>query len=164
MDDPHIRPAIRADLEAINDIHNHYVRHSTCTFMIEPEPIGDRIAWFDAHGPEHPVIVAESGGQVAGWGALSRFHPRPAYGHTVENSVYVRHDLQHRGIGRALLADLIVRAKALGHHSIMALITADQTPSVRLHASMGFVQAAHLKEVGFKFGRWLDVVYLQLML
>jgi L-amino acid N-acyltransferase YncA len=164
MDDLRIRPASRNDLEAINEIYNHYVLHSTCTYVIEPDSMSDRVAWFDSHGPQHPVIVAESAGQVVAWGSLSRFHPRPAYGHTVENSVYVRHDLQHRGLGRALLAELIARAGKLGHHSIIALISADQTPSVKLHESMGFVQVAHLKEVGFKFGRWLDVVYLQLML
>jgi L-amino acid N-acyltransferase len=164
MDIPHIRPATHADLEAINDIYNHYVRCSTCTFQVEPEPMSGRIAWFEAHGREHPVTVIEADGAVAGWGSLSRFHPRAAYGHTVENSVYVRHDRQHRGLGRALLADLIARAKTLGHHSIVALIAGEQTASVKLHATMGFTQAAHLKEVGFKFDRWLDVVYWQLML
>ena len=164
MDTPHLRAATRDDLEAINDIYNVYVRCSTCTFQVEPEPLTGRVAWFDAHGPEYPVIVAESAGQMVGWGALSRFHARAAYRHTVENSVYVRQDLHHRGIGRALLADLVAKAAALRHHSIMALIAADQTPSIKLHESMGFVEVAHLKEVGFKFSRWLDVVYLQLML
>jgi L-amino acid N-acyltransferase len=164
MSDLHIRPAVRDDLGAINDIYNFYVLHSTCTYQIEPEPMAGRLAWFDDHDRLHPITVAESAGQVVGWGALTTFNRRVAYCHTTENSVYVRHDLHHRGIGRALLADLIVRARTLGHHSIIALISADQTPSIRLHETFGFFEVAHLKEVGFKFNRWLDVVYLQLML
>jgi phosphinothricin acetyltransferase len=82
----------------------------------------------------------------------------------VENSVYVRHDLHRRGIGRALLADLIERAKGLGHHSIMALIDRDQSGSIAIHHSFGFDAVGRLREVGHKFGRWLDVVYMQKML
>jgi phosphinothricin acetyltransferase len=82
----------------------------------------------------------------------------------VENSVYVHPEWQRRGIGRALLQDLIVRARALGHHTIIAGISADQTASVALHEGHGFVKAGHLREVGYKFGQWLDVVTYQLLL
>jgi phosphinothricin acetyltransferase len=82
----------------------------------------------------------------------------------VENSVYVRHDLHRRGIGGALLTDLVERGRSIGHHTIIALIAAEQAASVALHRKAGFTEVAHLREVGFKFGRWLDVVYLQLML
>ena len=159
-----IRPATESDLVAINDIYNHYVLHSTCTYQTEPETPEAREAWFAHHGPPHPITVALSGGGVVGWGSLSRFHPRAAYGRTVENSVYVHPDHQRQGIGRAILADLIERAAALGHHTIIAGIDAEQAPSVAIHAAHGFVQVGRLKEVGFKFGRWLDVVYMQKIL
>jgi L-amino acid N-acyltransferase len=159
-----IRLARVEDLPAINAIYNHYVLHSTCTYQEEPSTAEERAAWFAAHGPKHPITVAERDGQVVGWGSLSRFHPRSAYGRTVENSVYVRHDLHRRGIGRVLLADLIDRAGPLGHHSILALIDSTQAGSLALHRGMEFTDVAHLREVGFKFGRWGDVLYLQRML
>jgi phosphinothricin acetyltransferase len=160
----HLRLATAADLRAIDAIYNHYVLHSTCTYQEEPSTTEERAAWFAGHGPEHPVTVAELGGEVVGWGSLSRFHPRSAYRRTVENSVYVRHDLHRRGIGAVLLGDLVERAQELGHHTIMALIDADQAGSIAIHRRFGFEPVAHLREVGFKFGRWLDVVYMQRML
>ena len=159
-----IRLATRADLGAINAIYNHYVTCSTCTYQTEPATDAERAAWFEAHGPKHPVTVAELDGEVVGWASLSRFHPRAAYGRTVENSVYVRHDRHRRGIGSTLLADSIERAAALGHHTIMAIIDQSQQASVDLHKRFGFTHAGHLREVGYKFDRWLDVVYLQRML
>jgi phosphinothricin acetyltransferase len=159
-----IRLARAADLPAINAIYNHYVLHSTCTYQEEPSTADERAAWFAAHGPAHPVTVAEADGGLVGWGSLSRFHPRSAYGRTVENSVYVRHDLHRRGIGRLLLADLIDRAKSIGHHSIIALIDSAQPGSIALHEKFAFVEVGRLREVGFKFGRWGDVIYMQRML
>src|SRR5947207_7256403 len=164
MDGIPIRLAARADLSAINAIYNYYVLHSTCTYQTEPSTEAERLAWFEAHGPAHPVTVAERNGEVIAWASLSRFHPRAAYGQTVENSVYVRPDLHGQGLGKALLLDAIARAKQLGHHTIIAGISADQTPSVALHKSAGFVEVARLREVGYKFDRWLDVIYMQLML
>ena len=160
-----IRLASADDLPAINDIYNDYVLRSTCTYQTEPETMEARRAWFAAHGERHPVTVAVDGaGEVVGWGSLSPYHRRAAYGRTVENSVYVRPEQHRRGIGRALLADLIERAAAAGHHTIIAGIDAEQEPSVALHAALGFERVALLKEVGFKFGRWLHVIYMQRML
>lgn len=159
-----IRPATIADLPAINDIYNYYVLHSTCTYQTAPSALDEREAWFADHSAVHPVTVAEQDGEVAGWGALSRFHRRQAYRQTVEDSVYVRHDRMRQGIGRAILADLIERAKGLGVHTILASIDGEQTPSIALHQEFGFTDAGRLREAGFKFGRWLDVVYLQKML
>ena len=164
MAEPTIRLAIHADLPAINEIYNHYVLHSTCTYEEEPSTASEREVWFAAHSSAHPITVAEQDGQIVGWASLSSFHPRSAYRRTVENSVYVRHDRQRRGIGSALLIDSIDRAKALGHHTIIAGIDLDQPASVALHRKLGFEQVAHLRQVGFKFGRWLDVVYLQKLL
>jgi L-amino acid N-acyltransferase YncA len=156
--------AAEADLAAINDIYNHYVLHSTCTYQEEPEPIESRRQWFARHGPNHPVTVAEVDGRVAGWGSLSPFHARSAYRFTVENSVYVHHEFHRRGIGAAILKDLIERARTTGYRAIIAGIDADQPASVALHAKFGFQKVGDLKQVGFKFGRWLDVIYMELML
>ena len=159
-----IRAATESDLTAINDIYNHYVLHSTCTYQEEPETMPDRRAWFAHHGPKHPVTVATLDNEVLGWASLSPFHKRAAYRHSVENSVYVHPAHHRRGVGRALLIDLIARARALGHHTIIAGVDAEQPASIALHASLGFQHVALLKEIGFKFNRWLHVHYMQLIL
>jgi phosphinothricin acetyltransferase len=164
MDDVHIRLARTDDLAAINDIFNHYVAHSTCAFQLEPETLADRAAWFAAHDEAHPVVVAEADGGVVGWAALSPFHTRCAYRYTVEPSIYVRQDRLGQGIGTALLADLLERGRAAGHHSLVALICTENAASLAMCAKAGFVEVGRLREVGYKFSRWLDVAYMQLML
>jgi L-amino acid N-acyltransferase len=159
-----LRPAARADLTAINDIYNHYVLHSTCTYQEEPETIAARREWLDHHSSKHPVIVVEVNGDVVGWGSLSAYHARSAYRRTVENSVYVHHQHHRRGIGSLLLKELIVRARTLGHHAIIAGIDADQVASVVLHDRFGFQKVGYFRQIGFKFNRWLDVVYMELVL
>jgi len=159
-----IRAAKFADLGAINDIYNYYVLHSNCTYQEEPETLKARRQWFRHHGDRHPVIVAEAAGQVIGWGSLSPYHARSAYRHTVENSVYVHHRHHGRGIGSRLLQELIVRARGIGHRAIIAGIDAGQASSVALHAKFGFAEVGRLRQVGFKRGRWLDVIYLELIL
>jgi len=109
-------------------------------------------------------FVVELDGQIVGWASLSPFRARAAYDRTVENALYVRPDLQRRGIGSALLEDLIERARAVNHHCIIAVIDAEQPGSITLHERHGFVQVARLRQVGFKFGQWLDVLFLQLLL
>jgi phosphinothricin acetyltransferase len=162
---PPLRLATEDDLAAINDIYNYYVPRSTCTYQLEPEPLEGRRAWFrEHHGETHPVIVAESDGEVVGWGSLSKFHPRAGYAPTVEASVYIRHDQQRRGIGRLILSELVERARQSGFHSIIGGASVDQTASIALQESLGFRRVGQLAEVGYKFGQWLDVVYLQLML
>src|SRR5262245_47325329 len=116
-----IRLAREEDLREINAIYNHYVLGSTCTYQTEAETEEARATWFAGHGEAHPVTVAERDGMVVGWGSLSRFHPRSAYGRTVENSVYVHHEQLRCGVGRAIMVDLIERGRALGHHTIVAL-------------------------------------------
>jgi phosphinothricin acetyltransferase len=164
MTEPRVRPATAQDLDAINVIYNHYVVRSTCSYELEPETAAGRRAWFAAHDEAHPVVVAEADGIVVGWGALAPYHVRPAYRHTVEDSVYVRHDLRGRGLGTRLLTDLVDRAGRIGHHAVVALISADHPVSVRLHARLGFGEVGRLREVGRKFGRWLDVVFMQRLL
>jgi phosphinothricin acetyltransferase len=153
-----------ADADAINEIYNHYVLNATSTYQTEPSTREERLAWFEAHGPLHPVTIAEIDGQIVGWGSLSKFHPRAAYERSVEDSVYLRNDCRGKGIGSVVLADLIERALALGHHTVLGGIDFEQKASIALHKKLGFEPVAHYKEVGYKFGRWLDVVWMQKML
>jgi len=164
MGEVQIRAATADDLPAINDIYNHYVRFSTCTYQVEPETTEDRRAWFAEHGPNHPVIVAERAGEILGWGALSQFKSRTGYDRTVEDSVYVRDDMLRKGIGAALLEDLLAKARAVPYHAVVAIISADQTPSMVLHEKFGFKLVGQLPEVGRKFGLWLDVAYMEIVL
>jgi phosphinothricin acetyltransferase len=164
MDNLDMRPATTGDLVAINDIYNHYVGSSTATYQTRPMSIQERNAWFAQHDGLHPITVAERDGGIVGWAALSPFHPREAYRNTVENSVYVRHDQRRLGVGRALLVDILQQARGIGHHTIIALIDSEQSASVVLHESVGFTRVGRLHQVGYKFGRWLDVIYMQILL
>jgi L-amino acid N-acyltransferase len=164
MDGLTIRPADSGDLNVINDIYNHYVLTSTATYQVQPEPIEGRRAWFAAHDEQHPIIVAELDRRVLGWGSLSRVSEREAYDRSVSNSVYINHDHHRRGIGAAVLGELIELAREAGHHTIIAGIDSEQVPSLGLHERFGFVPVARLREVGYKFDRWLDRIDMQLML
>ncbi|MEJ7732184.1 MAG: N-acetyltransferase family protein [Polyangiaceae bacterium] len=159
------RDATEADLDVIRAIYNHYVATSTCTFQLEADTADDTKRWFRERDPSvHPVIVTEREGVVIGWGSLHHHKTRRGYRFTVENSVYVDHHHHGGGVGSALLVELVARARAAGHHSILAGVETAQVASLRLHQRHGFVRVSHLREVGYKFERWLDVVYLQLML
>lgn len=160
-----IRLATENDLEAIRDIYNYYVLHSTCTYQIEPETADERRAWFHTRNLNlHPVTVAESEGRVIAWGSLSSWNKRCAYVTTAEASVYVHHEQHRRGLGRALLVDLIERAKAAGLRTVIGGASSDQTASLALQATLGFVEVGTFRKVGRKFDRWLDVTYMQLTL
>ena len=159
-----IRKAETDDLERINEIYNYYVLESTCTYQTEPEPIESRKKWFNNHNEKHPVIVAGIDNRILGWGAISRFKERKAYENTGEISVYIDHEWLHRGLGQAILSRLIEQAGNVGLHALMGVISADQTPSIKLHEKYGFETVGRLKEVGYKFGAWLDVVYMQYMI
>jgi L-amino acid N-acyltransferase YncA len=156
-----IRPALLADAGAINEIYNHYVLHSTCTYQELAETLEDRRTWLARHGQQHPVLVATSSGMVVGWAAISPFHQRSALRYTVENAVYVHPDHLRLGIGRQLMIALIAAAGEAGHHCIVAVIDSRQQASIAMHRALGFVEAGRLREVGLKFGDWLDLVYLQ---
>jgi phosphinothricin acetyltransferase len=160
-----VRDASAADLPAISAIYNHYVLHSTCTYQLDPETLAERQAWFDLHSPDkYPVVVAELDRQVVGWGSLSKFHARAGYAPTAEASVYIAPGLHRRGLGRAILQSIVERARIAKFHSLIGGASADQPASIALQESLGFTRVAHFKEVGQKFGQWLDVVYMQLML
>jgi phosphinothricin acetyltransferase len=161
-----IRPAIREDLPAILDIYNEAVLNTTATYDYEPRTLNHRIAWFEDHQRlNYPIFVAvDESGRVGGWSSLNRYHDRPGYRFTTENSVYVAADLRGRGIGRLLMPPLIDGARDRGLHAILAGIDAENDVSIRLHARFGFQTVARFKQVGFKFGRWLDVIYMELLL
>ncbi len=161
-----VRPATHDDLPGILEIYNEAVWNTTATYDYEPRTLQHRIAWFDDHVKNKlPVFVAvNDDGRVAGWSALNRYHDRKGYQFTTENSVYVAADQRGRGIGRRLMEPLIEAARERGLHAILAGIDAQNEASIRLHASFGFVKVAHFKQVGFKFNRWLDVVYMELLL
>lgn len=159
-----LRAAREEDVPAIRDIFNYYVVNSTSTFYTEPLSLEDRLEWFRAHSPRHAVLVAVEGEEVVGWASLSKYKDRQAYANTVEISVYLRTGYHRRGIGRQLMAALIDHARRVGFHTIIAGACAEQTASLGLQASLGFQQVGHMREVGQKFGRWLDVIYTQLLL
>jgi phosphinothricin acetyltransferase len=159
-----VRPARLSDGAAIASILNHYVVHTTATFMTEPETAEQRIAWLNDRPARHPVVVAEANGRVVGFASLSSFRQRAAYGGTAEIGVYVHHDHHRRGTGRALVQDVIERGRAAGLHAIVAGCCSESVASIGLLESLGFSRVAHFREVGRKFDRWLDVVFLEKLL
>jgi len=159
-----IRLAGRADAEAINRIQNHYVVHSTATFLTEPLTPQQRLTWLENRSQVHPVVVAQAEGLVVGWGSLEVFRSRPAYRHTAEFSIYVHHERHRRGIGRAILGELLTRARALGHHTLVGGCCSESIAVIALLEASAFSRVAHFREVGRKFDRWLDVVFLQRLL
>lgn len=158
-----VRPATRADMPGVLEIYNEAVLHTTATYDYEPRTLEQRVAWFEERARDgYAVFVAEDdAGRIVGWSALNPYHARPGYRFTAENSVYVAADARGQGYGRLLLPPLIEGARTRGLHAIIAAIDATNEASFRLHARFGFEKVGHFKEVGFKFGRWLDVVYLQ---
>ena len=153
-----LRPATPDDAAAITDIYNQAVRTTTASFDTQPKTVQDRLEWLADRTHRHPVIVAEDAGEVAGWGALSRYSERPAYDATVEISVYVDAGWHRRGVGRLLTDALLDRAATCGVHSVLARICTENGASISLCESVGFVEAGVMHEVGRKFDRWLDVV------
>ena len=159
-----IRPAAPDDLAGINAIYNHYVANSTCVWTTQPCSEAERLVWFQEHGPSMPVLIAEDGGRVVGWSSLSSFRAAYTAAGTLEDSLYVHQDFHRQRIGSELLQALIEAARRAGLRSILANISADQAPSLRLHEKFGFEKVAHLREVGQKFNRRFDAIYLQLLL
>jgi phosphinothricin acetyltransferase len=159
-----VRAAVPGDAAGIAAIRNHYILCSDCTMQTVPVSEKEERAWLEEHGDAFPVLVAESDGSVVGYASLSVYRPRPAYSRTVEDSVYVRHDMIGKGIGNALLTELLKEGKEHGFHSVVGIIGARQEASLRLHRKHGFVDVGTLREAGFKFGHYLDISFLQLIL
>lgn len=160
-----IRLAHEADLPGIFAIYDEQVLHGTATFETVPKTAEQRLEWLRAHPPEkYPALVADSGGVILGWATLSAWSPRQAYARTAESSVYMHRDARGRGIGTALMRDLLERAPALGIRQLIARLTDGNDASVRLHESLGFAPIGTMRRVGEKFGRVLDVRMMQLAL
>lgn len=164
MTGPAVRDAREADLPAIRAIFNHWIEHSTASFRTAPDTDEQTRAWFAGRAPEHPVLVAEEAGAIAGWASLNPHKPANGYRHTAEMSVYVRPDALGRGLGRRLAAELLARGRAAGLHAVLGGVCTEQDASRRMLESLGFAKVAHFREVGFKFGRWLDVAYFEKVL
>ena len=159
-----IRPAEISDAESIAEIYNSEVSATTATFDLVPRSLADQRAWLIDRSGAHAVLVAElDDGSIGGFASLSPFHPRPAYSTTVENSVYVHADRRRSGIALTLMEALIETARSHGFHSMIARVSGSES-SVALHKKLGFELVGVEREVGRKFGRWLDVTVLQLML
>jgi phosphinothricin acetyltransferase len=160
-----VRIAEVADAEAIRTIYNREVVGSTVTFDMVPRSLEDQVRWLEARSGAHAVVVAEDGtGAVCGFGSLSPYRDRPAYSTTVEDSVYVDPAHQGTGVGRVLLTELVDLATAHGFHAVMARIVGGHAASIALHAACGFETVGTEREIGRKFGRWLDVVIMQRLL
>ncbi len=155
----------RRDAEATRAIYNPEVLESTVTFDLVPRTLAEQVAWVDEHSGGYPAIVAvDDDDVVCGFASLSPYRPRPAYATSVEDSVYVHRARRGGGIGRLLLDDLVALARDHGFHSIVARIVGGHDASIALHRACGFAEVGCEREIGRKFGRWLDVVLMQLML
>ena len=165
-----VRDARRGDLADIREIYAHHVLHGLASFEETPPDLAEVTRRFEAtlaHGLPYLAAEAEVAGPGAepalrGYAYAGPYRPRPAYRYSVENSLYVAPGLEGRGIGRALLEELIRRCTALGFRQMIAVIgDSGHLPSIKFHESLGFREAGHLRSVGFKFGRWVDSVILQ---
>ena len=161
--DPVVRPFVEADAPAVARIYAHHVAHGVATFDLEAPPPADWLAKAAGiTGAGWPFLVAAEDGEVAGFGHVSAWRARPAYGATVEDTVYLAPGREGRGIGRALLTAVLDRAAAAGAQQSIAVIADSGDPaSQALHRALGFVEAGRLRRVGYKHGRWLDVVLMQ---
>ena len=157
--------ATRGDLREILAIYNEVIRNSTAVYSEEEFTPARGEAWFDAKMHRgFPLIVARDESGITGFGTFGEFRAWPCYRHSVEHSVHVRADRRGHGIGRALVVDLLARAAADARHVMIAGIDADNAVSIGLHRSLGFVSVGHFREVGRKFGRWLDLEFMQCIL
>jgi L-amino acid N-acyltransferase YncA len=158
-----LRPAEARDAAALEAIYARHVRCGLATFEEDPPDADEmRRRWLEITGRGLPYLVAEDGDEVLGYGYCAPYRARSAYRYTLEDSVYVRDGHTRRGIGRALLAELIRACERLNYRQLVAVIgDSAHRPSIGLHASLGFVRAGTLRSVGYKLGRWVDTVIMQ---
>jgi L-amino acid N-acyltransferase len=160
-----IRHATENDLPQVLDIYNDVILHTTAVYDYEPHTLEMRRQWFATKQEQgFPVFVAEEKGKILGLSSIGLFRAWAAYKFSVENSVYVAADSRSKGVGKLLIPPLIEAAKQLQLHTIIAGIDAGNEASIQLHRHFGFEEVAHFKQVGWKFGRWLDLKFLQLMI
>jgi len=160
-----IRHATENDLPQILEIYNEIIKNTTAVYYYEPHTLEMRRQWFvEKQEKGFPVFVAEEDGLVLGMSTIGPFRIPTAYQYTVENTVHVAAHARGKGIGKLLLPPIIEAAKQMKMHAIIAGVDAGNEVSLRLHKSFGFEEVAHFKEVGFKFGRWLDLKFLELVI
>jgi len=160
-----IRHATENDIQQMLDIYNEIITNTTAVFQYDLHTLEMRKDWFAQKQKENfPVFVAEENNMVVGFSTFGQFRNWQAYKYSIENSVYVKADCRGKGIGKLLLQPLINAAKEMKLHTIIAGIVADNEASIALHKQFGFVEVAYFKEVGFKFDKWLDLTFMQLML
>ena len=160
-----IRDARIDDVEGVLAIYNDVIATSTAVYRDDPATLGDRQDWWRARVAQgYPVLVAMDASGVVGFASFGDFRAWPGYRYTVEHTVHVRADRRGQGVGSVLMPPLIERAALLGKHVMIAGVDAENHGSIRFHERLGFTRVAHFREVGFKFGRWLDLVFLQRML
>jgi L-amino acid N-acyltransferase YncA len=165
MDEIVIRDAVEADLPVILDIYNDVVVNTTAVYSEKPHTLQMRADWYlDRVNNGFPVYVAELNGDITGFCSFGHFRAWPCYRYTAELSLYVAENYRGRGISKIMLQALIDRAQEMNIHALLAGVSADNQISVNLHRSFGFGEVAHFKEVGYKFGRWLDLKFLELLL
>lgn len=157
-----IRDAREADLPGLLGIYNEVIATSTAVYSSLPVTLEDRLDWWRRRvAAGYPVFAASDGAGVLGFASFGEFRAGPGYRFTVEHTVHVRADCRGRGIGQILMSALFVRAQQLGKHVMIAGVDAANTASIRFHERLGFERVGHLRETGFKFDRWLDLVFLQ---
>jgi L-amino acid N-acyltransferase len=159
-----IRLATLADAESIRQIYNLEVTSSTVTFDLVPRTLEQQEEWLAKRSGAHAVLVADDDGNVVGFASLSPYRDRAAYSTTVEDSIYIARPYQGRGVGKLLLGELVAVARQHGFHAMMARIVGGHEASIALHTAVGFGIVGVEREVGRKFGQWLDVVLMQRML
>jgi len=158
------RDAVLDDLPQLLDIYNDIILHTTAVYDYEPHTLEMRKQWFETKQQQgFPVFVAEEDGVIVGFSSIGSFRAWAAYKYSVENSIYVKADCRGKGMGKVLMQPLIEASKTLGMHTIIASIDANNEASLKLHKSFGFQEVAHFKQVGYKFDRWLDLKFLQLI-
>lgn len=158
---PTIRPAQSRDLPAITEIFNEAVVGTTASYALDPVTVDDRRAWFERlTGAECPVLVLEDDGEVIGYASYAQFRPLAGYAHTVEHSVYIRSGRRAAGGGRMLMLALLDYARGRGVHVMVGVVDGSNEDSLAFHRKLGFVESGRLPEVGRKFDRWLDVVFM----
>jgi len=156
-----IRPAKIDDINVITEIYNEAVLTTDASFDTEAKTEAEQRVWFDSHGSKNPILVVEQDGGVVGWASLSEWSPRRAYADTAEVSLYVKEEFQGRGIGKRLLESIIGEGEKVGLHTVVARITTGNKQSIHLHEQVGFEQIGIMREVGYKFGRLLDICLMQ---
>lgn len=164
METVSIRVATAADAPVICDVYNQGIEDRDATLETRPRTAAEQRAWLESRGDRHPVIVAERGGGIVGWGSLNVFNPRPAYDHVADFSVYVARDARGTGVGRRIVEALVAAARDIGYHKMVLAAFEWNKPGMALYARMGFRRVGVYREQGLLDGRWVDTVIMEKLL